>query len=152
MKRKLCICLMAAASSFAALGGQPIASVSGSSSFELDGNLVNTAGVTGWPLMAGDRIAARDSAVVIAMKDGSRITLAANSQMRFESASVEPTANLVSGAMQFSIAPGSSLRVLKGQVPVLGRSGTISAGSADSSRSAAQFVKAPKPPAPISVR
>jgi hypothetical protein len=153
VKNIFCICLVAAAGSVGAFASQPIATVSGSSSFELDGSLVNTAGVTAWPLMPGDRVVARDSALVIAMKDGSRLTLAANSQLRFESAAAEPTANLISGSMQFTVAPGSVLRVLRDRVPVGVRSGSISVGSAGSTGDPRpMFVTPPKAPTPISVR
>lgn len=143
--RHTTICWMAVAASVIAFAGQPIATVSGSSSFELDGSLVNTAGVNAWPLMPGDRVGARDASIVIAMKDGSRITLAANSQLRFESAASQPTADLISGSMQFTLAAGSNLRVLRGGTPVDGRSGQISPV-------ARTALLKPPPPTPVSAR
>jgi hypothetical protein len=143
--RHTTIFCMALAASVIAFAGQPIATVSGSSSFELDGSLVNTAGVNAWPLMPGDRVGARDSSIVIAMKDGSRITLAANSQLRLESVASQPTADLISGSMQFSLAAGSNLRVLRGGTPVDGRSGQVSPLASPA------LMKAP-PPTPVSAR
>src|ERR1700733_8308016 len=124
MKRALYICWMVIAGGLGAYASQPIATVSGSSSFELDGGLINTAGVTAWPLMAGDRVVARDSALTIAMKDGSRLILAPNSQLRFESASADPIANLVSGSLQFTLVPSSLVKVFQGLTPARGRSGS----------------------------
>jgi len=141
------ICLGIVASSFIAFASQPIATVSGSSSFELDGNLINTAGVTAWPLMPGDRVAAKDSPIVVAMRDGSRITLAANSQLRFEATAAEPTADLVAGSMQFTLTARSTLRILHGGTPVEGRSGLVSPVSR-----AAPMRMLPPPPSPVSAR
>jgi hypothetical protein len=149
MNRTLCISLVAAASAIGVFASQPIATVSSSASFELDGSLVNTAGVTSWPLMPGDRVVAKDSPIVIAMRDGSRITLAANSQMRFESATTDLTANLTSGSMQFTLASGSNLRIVRGGSPVSGRSGLVSPPLT----ARPELLRAPPPPpTPISSR
>ena len=143
------IVLMATIGSVGAYASQPIATVSGSSSFELDGSLVNTAGITGWPLMPGDRVVARDAAITIAMNDGSRITLAANSQLRLESAFSGLTANLISGSMQFTLSSGSNLRIARVGSPVTGRSGLVSPGLG----AVPQLLRPlPPPPVPVSAR
>jgi hypothetical protein len=151
MRSVLCICLMAVGISVCAVASQPIATVSGSSSFELDGSLINTAGVTTWPLMPGDRVVAKDSAVVIAMRDGSRITLAANSQIHFGS-EANAIADLTSGSMQFTLAAGSNLRILRGGSPVVGRSGLVSPPSGVRPALLPPPPPPPAPPSPISSR
>jgi hypothetical protein len=141
MKRALRICWMVIAGGVGAYASQPIAAVSGSSSFELDGSLINTAGITAWPLMPGDRLMAGDSPLLIAMKDGSRITLAPHSQLRFDSGAGGLTANLISGDMQFKLASGSALRILRSGAP--GRVTPQSGGARP------ELLK-PPPPNPVS--
>jgi len=113
---------------FLAGASQPVATVSSESSFEIDGTMVRGLAVPSWPLMAGDTLVSNDAPLSISLRDGSRITLAANSHLRLEPSAQGLTASLTSGSMQFTLAPGSSLRVVKGGTLVGGRSGAVSVG------------------------
>jgi hypothetical protein len=101
-------------------------------------------------LMLGDRVVARTSPIMIAMRDGSRITLASNSQLRLESTPAGLTADLVSGSMQFTLAPASNLRVVRAGAPVEGRAGLVSPKPG----TATELGKLPPPPpaSPASAR
>jgi len=145
VRRTFYICVMVVAVGVCAFARQPIATISSSSSFELDGSLVNIGGVPAWPLMPGARVAAKSSPVVIAMRDGSRITIAANSQIQFDSSVTSPSANLIAGSMQFTLASGSNLRILQGGTPVNGRSSSV--GSQGD-----RALLRPPPPSKISAR
>lgn len=140
------------------LASQPVAMVTSSSTFELDGALVNSAGVTSWPLMSGDDVVARDGAVSIVLLDGSRITLAANSRLQLRPDGAAVSAHLTAGSMRFSIASGSTLRLFTASTPVTGKLGSASVDPPSTVRPA-MLVTPPKapprpPPAPtpISVR
>jgi hypothetical protein len=111
-----------------AVGGRSIATASSSSEFELDGSILNVHGVPSWPIVAGDRISAKDSPVHLVLSDGSRLTLGPSSQAQIESSSI----NLLSGSLQFSFAADSKMRVLQQGRAVLGRAGSISTPSAPS--------------------
>ena len=133
-----------------AVAAQPVASVTGFSSFDLNGNRVNVAGVPSWTVMSGDDIAAGASPLTVLFRDGSRITLAPDAHLRIDSTAVGVSANLVSGSMQFTLVSGS-VRVFKSGGLVSERSGSASTGLNPGTMKPL-LLKLPPPPAPISSR
>jgi hypothetical protein len=113
----------------------PVGSISSSSAFELDGSLVTVEGVPFWPLMAGSNVVSRSSPVYITLRDGSRISLSANSRIRLSSSGQTVSADLVAGSMQFVLAAGSDVKVSRGATPVDGTSGSVSAAGVSNSDS-----------------
>ncbi len=104
-----------------------IGSVASASSFTLDGTVVNSAGVQSWPLMAGDTVGAGNTPIAIFLRDGSKLNLAAKAIVRLESNGTALSARLTEGAMQYAVATGSTLKVLRGGDAIAERSGSISA-------------------------
>jgi len=94
--------------------------------------------------MPGDRVVSKDSPLLIMLKDGSRITLAANSEIKFESTAGDPVANLTSGNMEVKLAAGSNARIMRGGILVDGRSGLVAPPGARP-----ELLK-PPPPTPVS--
>lgn len=144
MRAKLILTLLTG-SAFLALAGDSGVTANSTSSFQLNGVTVNTAGVTAWAVTVGDTITAGTSPIFLSLRDGSRISLSANSKLRLESSSGTLGANLVSGSMQFALVSPSSARIFEGGNLVRGLSGSLS----NSTRSAvAQIAPGPPPPPP----
>ena len=108
ISRILLIGSLIAAFCFAAA---PVAKVSSASNFRLRGADVTAAGVADWPLTTGDEIGTGDGVAVISFRDGSRVTLARGTRARLDSDNGTPVFRLLSGALQYSIAAGSALRI-----------------------------------------
>jgi len=79
---------------------QPIASITSASSFELRGHTVNVDGVPTWPLTAGDQVTAGKDAATIELRDGSRVFLQKNSQLRLDSKDDTVLLHLMSGSLR----------------------------------------------------
>lgn len=74
-------------SSTLVMAAQPVASVTSSAMFELQGHNVNVAGVPSWPVAAGDVVATRSAPATIQLREGARITLLEDSRVRIDSTS-----------------------------------------------------------------
>jgi hypothetical protein len=132
--------LLVASSALLVHAGESIGSVSSVSPFRLDGAVVNSAGVQGWPLKADDTVVAGSTPIAIFLRDGSRINLAANASLHLESAGSTLSARLTEGSMQYSLASGSGVHVFQGSLALRANSGTVTAGSVGlSSNSAFPF-------------
>ncbi len=103
--------LLVALSTFGLLSfaSAPIASVSSTQSFALDGHAITTAGVTSWPLVIGDEITTAAASAVMSFPDGSRVQLAPQSQAKIIGTSEQPKVILTAGNLQYRLAPGSAL-------------------------------------------
>src|ERR1017187_7073371 len=83
------------------LAAQPVATITSSSAFELQGHEVNVAGVPSWPIAAGDAVATHSAPATIHLREGSRITLLAGSRVRIDSTSGEGLkVDLLAGRLQ----------------------------------------------------
>ena len=88
------------------LAAQPVATVTSSSAFELQGHTVNVAGVPSWPVAAGDVVATHSATATIQLRDGSRLTLLEGSKLRIDSTSEDGLKiDLLAGSLKL----GSSL-------------------------------------------
>ncbi len=87
----------------------PVASVSSTQSFALDGHAITTAGVTSWPIVTGDEITTASVPAVVSFHDGSRVELAPRSQAKIIGTSEQPNVVLMAGNLQYKLAPGSAL-------------------------------------------
>ena len=117
----------------------PIASVSGTEPFKVSGVSVPVAGVSSWPVIAGDELQVGNAPVVLTFKDGSRVTLGRNSRATVEGKSKNAALRLLDGAMAFTLA-GSSVRLYSAGNQVsaqAGVAGTAVAGAATSVDAAA---------------
>jgi hypothetical protein len=93
----------------AASAAVPIASVTSTAPFYLNGAYVRVEGVPSWPVVAGDTIQTLEAPATILFKDGSRITVAAGSKTRIEENKGGTGVRLEDGTMQILQAPQSSL-------------------------------------------
>jgi hypothetical protein len=99
-----------AAISFAAA---PLATVASDGAFTLDGKPVAVRGVMSWPVLSGDKIATTASPALISFRDGSTISLSANSVLRVGGSETSPLAVLEAGELDYNIPKDSKLAVSK---------------------------------------
>jgi ferric-dicitrate binding protein FerR (iron transport regulator) len=114
-----------------AIGGfaaEPVATVTSSGTFTLRGVTVKPEGVPYWPLVAGDYVQTNTTPIAIQFHDGSRVTLAQNSQATVESKNGKLAFRLSSGSMQFKLASHSTLALFNKNSQVLGTSGAVTTG------------------------
>jgi hypothetical protein len=95
----------------------PVASVSTSQPFTLDGHSVSAKGVDSWPLVIGDELATSTSPAKISFRDGSSIALAAKSEVKIAGTSAEPVFLLVSGSLDYDLTKNSKVSVTKLERP-----------------------------------
>ena len=69
------------------LASPPVAKVTSSAPFEIQGHEVNVAGVPSWPVADGDIIATRSGSATIQLREGTRVTLLEDSKVRIDSTS-----------------------------------------------------------------
>jgi ferric-dicitrate binding protein FerR (iron transport regulator) len=135
--------------------GGALATAGSSSAFEIRGHLLNVAGVPSWPVLDGDTVTSHDSAVTLNFSDGSRITLAQNSQVRVSSSS-RVTVDLLNGSATYSLRESAPPLLMNHGQPVLDRMGTVRVGrtepSAGGLRPNLSTPKPPPPPITISAR
>ncbi len=93
------------------LAASPIANVSSTEPFKVSGVSVPVAGVSSWPVIAGDELMVGSAPVVLTFKDGSRVTLGKNSRATVEGKSKNAALRLLDGAMAFTLSRGSSVRL-----------------------------------------
>jgi hypothetical protein len=139
------VLLLIAGSAFAAA---PVASVTSSSDFQLRDATVNTAGVSSWPIMAGDTMVAGTGSATIRFIDGTLVTLAPNSRVKVQEKNSDLSLQLVNGSMSFVLADSSALRIFSGNTPVQAQPGVATTASVGGSASNAIIISThPAPPA-----
>jgi len=111
--RRIGVCFFIASSiASVAFAAGPIARVSSALPFQLRGALVPVAGVSSWPVLAGDSIATGDAAATIHFLDGTSVVLAQHSTARVEELNGRNTVRLLGGTMQATRAAGSTVAFL----------------------------------------
>jgi hypothetical protein len=103
--------LFVSISAVVCLAASPIANVSSTEPFKVSGVTVPVAGVSSWPVIAGDELSAGNASVVLTFKDGSRVTLGKNSRATVEGKSKNAALRLLDGAMAFTLSRGSGVRL-----------------------------------------
>lgn len=121
MRLKCVIALVITAGGILA-AGQSVGKVSAAKGLEMNGQTVPVAGTKEWPVGAGDELRTDAAPVVLMMKDGSRFVLGAKSQAKVEAGVVR----LVSGTMQYQLAPRTDLQVAVKSDVLAGRMGLAS--------------------------
>lgn len=101
----------------AATAGAPLATITSGSSFELSGVNVPVASVPSWPLVAGDEVATTTQPAVLLFQDRSRVTLDKNSRAKLEQDGKQTRLRLLRGALKYSLAPASALRIFAADRP-----------------------------------
>jgi len=127
------IALFVSISAVVCLAASPIANVSSTEPFKVSGVSVPVAGGSSWPVIAGDELAAGGAPVVLTFKDGSRVTLSKNSRATVSGKTKNAALRLLDGAMAFTLARGSNVRLYSAGNLVnaqAGVSGTAVAGAA----------------------
>lgn len=129
-----------------AFGAAPVATVTSSETFDLDGAAVRTEGIPFWPLMAGDKIATHASSALVRFQDGTSVTLGPNARATVETVANGLEFRMSSGTMQVNAAPTSAVKFFDRSQPVTVRSGGNSRVSSPMREELA--VKPPPPPPP----
>ena len=101
----------------------PVANVSSTQSFALDGHAITTAGVTSWPVVVGDEITTAAAPALMSFPDGSRLQLAPRSQAKIGGTVDRPKVLLTAGNMQYKLAPGSALSLVSTNAPAPANAG-----------------------------
>jgi hypothetical protein len=95
----------------------PVASVSTSQPFSLDGHSISAKGIASWPLVVGDELATSTAPAQISFHDGSSIALAPKSNARIAGTSAEPVFLLVSGSLDYNLTKNSKVSVTRVEQP-----------------------------------
>jgi hypothetical protein len=103
--------LFLAAFAFTLFASTPIATVTSTQPFVLDGHPMSSAGVTSWPLIVGDDVASVKSPLVLFFRDGSSVRLAADSRTKLMGTESEPKLILMSGTLDYKLVAGTKLSV-----------------------------------------
>ena len=157
MRKSIQLILFLAVCGFAIFAAVPVGTVSSSGPFELGGATVRTEGVPSWPLVAGDAIQAGPQSIFVRLKDGTRVTLRAQSRAIVEQREGGLSFRLLVGSMAVLPVANSNLLFYKNSqlvsAPV--SSETVFAVSAPAgSQPAADVVRSAlrPPPTPVSSR
>jgi hypothetical protein len=135
-----------------AAAASPVATISSNSAFELRGKQVNTNGVPSWPMMEGDEISTSQGAAVIQFRDGSRVILTGNTKAKAEKSSDGIVFRLLSGTMDFTLAPKSTVAFFNGSKNVAAQAGVATVVSTGLVGKVAPLRILPPPPPPQSGR
>lgn len=120
-----CFCL-ASASVAVVLAAGPEATVTSSEPFTLRGAVVPVAGVSAWPLLAGDELSSGASTASVKFKDGSTAILGQNSSARFEDRDGRQVFRLLSGTMDVKPAAATRVSFFSQSQPLATRAGRVS--------------------------
>ncbi len=91
-----------------ALAGDPVATVSTSGSLTLNGTQVPNAGVSEWPVAAGDEIVTTTAPAVILFRDGTRIAVDRNTRARLNKTG-RTGVDVITGAVSYKAASASDV-------------------------------------------
>jgi hypothetical protein len=108
------------------LAAQPVATVTSSAAFELQGHEVNVAGVPSWPVAAGDVVATHSAPATIQLREGARITLLEDSRVRIESTTgTDLKVDLLAGRLRLGSTVPKQAAIFVDGKPVQVVSGTV---------------------------
>jgi microcystin-dependent protein len=88
-----------------------IATITSAEPFLLDGYIINTPGVTSYPLVVGDTVSTKSGAAVLVFREGSRLKLVVNSSVHITGADSKTKIILLGGALDYKLVAGSVLSV-----------------------------------------
>ena len=111
----------------------PVASVSTSESFRLDGRSISVKGVASWPLVVGDELATAAAPAQISFRDGSSVALAAESSAKISGTSAAPIFVLVSGSLDYNLVKNSKVSVTRAEPPAKSKKGRVAVVAAAAS-------------------
>ncbi len=109
IQRSITLAAMIGAFGLVSFASAPVASVSSSQSFALDGHAITAAGVTSWPVVVGDEITTSTAPAVMSFQDGSSVQLSPKSQAKITGTVESPKVLLTAGNLEYKLAPGSAL-------------------------------------------
>jgi hypothetical protein len=82
----------------------PLAHVSSTQPFDLNGAAVPVAGIASWPLYAGDLIVTHSAPATVVFRGGSRIVLEPNSELKIDAKDRKPVIALLRGSGKYFLA------------------------------------------------
>lgn len=112
------------------VASQPVATITSSAAFELQGHEVNVGGVPSWPVAAGDVVATRSGSATIQLREGTRVTLLEDSRVRIGSTGSDGLKiDLLAGRLRVGSIPSKQVSIYVDGRPVRAFSGSILASS-----------------------
>lgn len=117
--------------------------VSSSQSFKLNGTPMPVEGVPSWPLYAGDVIVTQAAQATIVFRNGSRVVLEPNSELKVEIKDKKPVVRLLRGNGKYFIA---------GTVVALSTAAAVSLGGASGNGGLPDVQGPNQPPNPSAVK
>ena len=87
----------------AAAAPSPVASVTSTQPFDLNGKLVQVDGVPSWPVCAGDVITTHAAPATVTFRNGATIVIAPNSSLRIETKKGHTFARLLKGSGKYVV-------------------------------------------------
>lgn len=114
--RPVTVAALAAIFALMSFASAPVANVSSSQSFALDGHAIKAAGITSWPVVVGDEITTSAAPAVMSFQDGSSVQLAPRSRVKISGTIESPKVVLTAGNLEYKLAPGSTLSLTKEDV------------------------------------
>jgi ferric-dicitrate binding protein FerR (iron transport regulator) len=106
-----------------ALAQKPVATITCSKPFNLNGSTMSAVGVSSWPLAIGDQITTLKTPAVVRFSGDTRLVLDKGAQLKLEGNDRGTAVRLTSGAMRFRIDPKARVEVFAGNERVDVRNG-----------------------------
>jgi hypothetical protein len=133
IKQPVRLALILGGLTLSSFGATSVATVTSGVAFTLDGQSINTPGVTSFPVVSGDTISTSSGPAIILFKDGSVVKLSANSSVKVDGEVAEPKVVLTAGALDFKLVAGSKISVTnldgKHSEPLASDNGATNSGS-----------------------
>jgi hypothetical protein len=111
------------ASVLCAFAQKPVATITSSKPFNLNGTTISAVGVSSWPLAIGDHVATLTTPAVVRFSGNTRLVLDKGAELKLESNNGVTAVRLTSGAMRFRIDPNSQVQVFAANERVQVRNG-----------------------------
>ena len=93
---RFCIMLVVTGAAFAAT---PVATLTTSEPFTLDGHTVTVSGVNSWPIVIGDRVSTGGIAAILVLQNGQRLTVSTHSTIQIAGSLSQPKVVVTSGSI-----------------------------------------------------
>lgn len=112
MKRLLWI--FAAVAILGLAADRPVATITTSEPFAVNGVRMSAAGVSSWPLAAGDEVTTMKGNAVISIPNQGRIAIDKDSKLRLDRAADGTVIRLTAGAMRYKLEPKARIQLFAG--------------------------------------
>jgi hypothetical protein len=133
------------ASVLCALAQQPVATITSSKPFKLNGTTISAVGVSSWPLAVGDRVTNLTTPAVVRFSGNTRLMLDKGAEFKLERNNGATAVRLTAGAMRFRIDPNAKIQVFAANERVEVRNGDDNGVSVNGSKVHESKSEGPRP-------